>query len=347
MHLLPPCALYKEFINTLAKRGDAILTQDAFIVQHSVVFWNLLVYFRIMKLPVFFLDQDFSAKHARVQVSWIKKYLPSKVIMSSSSSKQNTRSSFGSKTHLDQEKLSKLNSQAEKSPARNASLTRVVTGITAGIGNLIRRSNSKGPNSKTSDGAPPTGKSQTSNGKTTLQIGAATESVFSSQQSVSAYGVGVTPIKKGNSLQLSDVKNAIIKAGSARSGSGPGSIIGSTTSDIERLERLMKQSQHAKKSIVRMFGKNLEEFRREMQYSKEVINSDLLSQNVPESMIRHAENFNKAERQNSSFKNISNRFSIENINRIEEPESRLSNASSNYRPGVINAPIQTQLQKQL
>jgi len=44
----------------------------------------------------------------------------------------------------------------------------------------------------------------------------------------------------------------------------------------------MKQAQHAKKSIVRMFGKNLEEFRREMQYSKEIINSDLLSQNIPD-----------------------------------------------------------------
>jgi len=99
---------------------------------------------------------------------------------------------------------------------------------------------------------------------------------------VSAYGAG---INSSNSKwgQLSDMKMARIKAGgSCRSGSGPGSIIGSTTSDIERLDRLMKQAQHAKKSIVRMFGKNLEEFRREMQYSKEIINSDLLSQNIPD-----------------------------------------------------------------
>ena len=73
------------------------------------------------------------------------------------------------------------------------------------------------------------------------------------------------------------MKQARIKAGSVRSGSGPGSIIGSTTSELERLERLMKQAKYAKKSIVRMFGKNLDEFRREMQYSKEIINSDLLS----------------------------------------------------------------------
>ena len=53
--------------------------------------------------------------------------------------------------------------------------------------------------------------------------------------------------------------------------------MGSTTSELERMERLMKMAKHAKKSIVKSFGKNLEEFRREMQYSKEIINSDLLS----------------------------------------------------------------------
>lgn len=143
---------------------------------------------------------------------------------------------------------------------------------------------------------------------------------------MSAYGVGVTPGK----WQLSDMKGARIKAGgSVRSASGPGSIIGSTTSDLERLDRLMKQAQHAKKSIVRMFGKNLDEFRREMQYSKEIINSDLLSQDIPESMIRHAENFNKTDRSNDPFKNIQRRVSVEMENlRIEEPEPRLSNASN-------------------
>ena len=87
MQLLPPCTLYKEFINTLAQKGDQVLTSQIFMTEHSVVFWNLLVYFRIMKLPIFILDQDYSAKHARVQVSWIKKYLPGKVLQSSNSSK--------------------------------------------------------------------------------------------------------------------------------------------------------------------------------------------------------------------------------------------------------------------
>ena len=86
IQLLPPVALYKEFINTLSKKGDAVLTQEAFLNDHSVVFWNLILYFRIMKLPHFFIDQDYSSKHMKAQVSWIKKYLPSKVLTVNSSS---------------------------------------------------------------------------------------------------------------------------------------------------------------------------------------------------------------------------------------------------------------------
>ena len=86
--------------------------------------------------------------------------------------------------------------------------------------------------------------------------------------------------------------NRIKGSGSVRSGSGPGSLIGSAVSDLERVERLMHQAKYANKSIVKLFGKHLEEFRSEMQYSKAYIQSDLLSQEVPDSMIRHAENVN-------------------------------------------------------
>jgi hypothetical protein len=77
--------LYKEFLNTLGKKGDRILTQEAFLHEHSVVFWNMIVYFKIMKLPCFIIDQDYSQKHVKVQVSWINKYLPDKAVGSSSS----------------------------------------------------------------------------------------------------------------------------------------------------------------------------------------------------------------------------------------------------------------------
>lgn len=74
-----------------------------------------------------------------------------------------------------------------------------------------------------------------------------------------------------------------------------------STSDLERLERLMNSAKYASKSVIRQFGKQLEEFRREMQYSKEIILSDLLTQGIPDSMIRHAENVN-LDRQNDPMK---------------------------------------------
>ena len=77
MQLLSPVVLYKEFLNTLNKAGDQILMSEKFYKDHSVVFWNLVLYFKIMKLPGFVLDQDTSQKHCRVQVSQIMKFLPS------------------------------------------------------------------------------------------------------------------------------------------------------------------------------------------------------------------------------------------------------------------------------
>jgi hypothetical protein len=56
MQLLSPVVLYKEFINTLNKEGDSVLLSEAFVTDHSVVFWNLVLYFKIMKLPCFVLD---------------------------------------------------------------------------------------------------------------------------------------------------------------------------------------------------------------------------------------------------------------------------------------------------
>lgn len=35
-------------------------------MEHSVVFWNSILYFKIMKLPCFIIDLDFSPKHLKV-----------------------------------------------------------------------------------------------------------------------------------------------------------------------------------------------------------------------------------------------------------------------------------------
>jgi len=60
---LPPVSLYKEFINIISKEGDQILLRDEFIKNHKIVFWNIILYFKILKVPNFMLDLDFSPHH--------------------------------------------------------------------------------------------------------------------------------------------------------------------------------------------------------------------------------------------------------------------------------------------
>ena len=66
MQLLSPVVLSKELINTLNKSGEQVVTSPSFIAEHSVVYWNLVLYFKILKLPTFILDQNSSPKHLKV-----------------------------------------------------------------------------------------------------------------------------------------------------------------------------------------------------------------------------------------------------------------------------------------
>ena len=66
------------------------------------------------------------------------------------------------------------------------------------------------------------------------------------------------------------------KAGSQRSGGG-GSVV-TSLSDLEKIEKIMNEAQHADKNIVKYFGKHLEEFRRDMHYYKEIVFSDMFTQ---------------------------------------------------------------------
>lgn len=66
MQLLSPVVLQKELINILNKVGDSVFHTDELINEHSVVYWNLILYFKIIKLPCFILDLDFNPKHVRV-----------------------------------------------------------------------------------------------------------------------------------------------------------------------------------------------------------------------------------------------------------------------------------------
>jgi len=69
VHLLPPITLYKEFFNILMKEGDQILMNEDFINNHKIIFWNIILYFKVLKLPIFMLDLDFTPHHQRVHCS--------------------------------------------------------------------------------------------------------------------------------------------------------------------------------------------------------------------------------------------------------------------------------------
>lgn len=58
--LLSPIILYKEYINLVEKKGEQIVLRESFLKDHKTVFWNVILYFKLMKLPIFMLDLDYS-----------------------------------------------------------------------------------------------------------------------------------------------------------------------------------------------------------------------------------------------------------------------------------------------
>ena len=69
-------------------------------------------------------------------------------------------------------------------------------------------------------------------------------------------------------------KSGSTKGGSQKSG-GAGSAV-TSLSDLEKIDKIMNEAQHANKSIVKYFGKHFEEFRREMHSAKELVFADEL-----------------------------------------------------------------------
>jgi hypothetical protein len=59
------------------QKGEQIVLKEQFLKEHKFVFWNMILYFKIMKLPIFMLDLDYSKLKVNASVSQIKKYLPS------------------------------------------------------------------------------------------------------------------------------------------------------------------------------------------------------------------------------------------------------------------------------
>ena len=42
---------------------------EAFISEHKIVFWNIILYFKILKLPIFMLDLDYTPLHVKQHCS--------------------------------------------------------------------------------------------------------------------------------------------------------------------------------------------------------------------------------------------------------------------------------------
>ena len=208
------------------------MLKESFLREHRTVFWNMVLYFKLMRVPLFMLDLDYSPLHVKVHVSQIKKYLPADKKLTSMAS-MNMR--------LDQDKLKRLESG---SPIRKSSLGRVASSVVDAILGS-RRSDAGGD---------------------------------SEEKKCKKHGVAQS-YKSGNS----------------------GSVV-TSLSDLERMERVM--TQYANKSIVKYFGKQLEEFRREMQYAKEMLVSDLQS-GIPEAMNKYLNEFANNRENPSLIKNFS------------------------------------------
>lgn len=77
VQLLSPVTLYKEYINIVEQKGEQVVLKEAFMREHRTVFWNIVLYFKIMRLPLFMLDLDYTHHHIQFQITSINKYLPS------------------------------------------------------------------------------------------------------------------------------------------------------------------------------------------------------------------------------------------------------------------------------
>lgn len=144
VQLLSPVTLYKEYVNIVEQKGEQIVLKEAFLKNHTRVFWNIILYFKIMKLPIFMLDLDYSQLRIKSQVSMIKRYLPLE------------KSRGGNIIGLSMiPKQPSTSGKAEASPARKSSIGRLTSGM---LDALMGNSNAKGkagPSSKNSRGAGP------------------------------------------------------------------------------------------------------------------------------------------------------------------------------------------------
>lgn len=99
---LPPSCLMKEFTNCITQRGENILLKEDFRKDHRTTFWNLVFYFKLFKLPYFFLDESTNSTMIREKVENLGDYQPVE------SKKRPSKSSL-KKSGLNKDALQKLN----------------------------------------------------------------------------------------------------------------------------------------------------------------------------------------------------------------------------------------------
>ena len=127
-------SLYKEYINIVEHKGEQVVLREAFLREHQTVFWNIILYFKIMRLPLFMLDLDYSHQRISAHVTTIKRYLPLE--------KASGKGSLISGLIPPKQPSS---SKVEQSPARKSSIGRLTSQmIDAVLGNSMKNQKGNG-----------------------------------------------------------------------------------------------------------------------------------------------------------------------------------------------------------
>ena len=89
----------KEFTNCISQKGENVIVKEDFRKDHKTIYWNLIFYFKLLKLPCFFLDHYYNASHVYRQSESLDPYMPV----------ENRKKGSSKQQKLSLEALSKLN----------------------------------------------------------------------------------------------------------------------------------------------------------------------------------------------------------------------------------------------
>jgi len=63
IHFLSPLIVKKEVENLLRIKGPQIFSSESFEKDHKIIFWNLYLYFNLIKAPIFLFENDIPQEH--------------------------------------------------------------------------------------------------------------------------------------------------------------------------------------------------------------------------------------------------------------------------------------------